>query len=287
MQALGRQAAGTQGGAARTHGQSHARASRHRSCASATRRAISRRRPRIRLERRSEVICSGAATGTARVSRALCGRAAVAKSGRDACGPRRALVVSRPLVNSDRVHLPPAKIRSPPRNIRLAEVRRRPHIWPEIRKRSQRGLSSERTFDYVIVGAGSAGSTLANRLTRGRQAQRPRARIRRLRPLDLHPDAGGALDPAQHESLQLGLLERAGAASQQPPHLLPARQGARRLVLDQRPRLCARPRARLRPLGGGGRARLVLREGAPLLPPRREFSRAPPANIAAPTARSS
>ena len=29
---------------------------------------------------------------------------------------------------------------------------------------------SERTFDYVIVGAGSAGSTLANRLTRRRQA---------------------------------------------------------------------------------------------------------------------
>ena len=142
-----------------------------------------------------------------------------------------------------------------------------------------------RVFDYVIVGAGSAGSALGEPADRGRQDQRARAGVRRLRPFDLHPDAGGAVDPAQHESLQLGLLERAGAAAQQPPHLLPARQGARRLLLDQRPRLCARPRARFRPLGGRGRARLVLRKRAALFPPRRDVPRTSPANIAAATAR--
>ena len=48
-----------------------------------------------------------------------------------------------------------------------------------------------------------------------------------------------------------------------------ARQGDRRLVLDQRHGLCARPPRRLRPLGRSRPARLVLRARAALFPPRR------------------
>ena len=53
-------------------------------------------------------------------------------------------------------------------------------------------------FDYVIVGAGSAGCALAARLTRGRRGARAPARGRRLGPrsLDPHPARLGQ-DPAR------------------------------------------------------------------------------------------
>ena len=60
-----------------------------------------------------------------------------------------------------------------------------------------------------------------------------------------------ALLPDEHGALRLGLRHRAGAASRRPPAGLPARQGDRRLLLDQRHGLCARPCPRLRPLGRG------------------------------------
>ena len=46
--------------------------------------------------------------------------------------------------------------------------------------------------------------------------------------------------------------------ARRPAHRMRARQGDRRLVLDQRHGLCARPSRRLRPLGRGGPAALVL-----------------------------
>ena len=64
---------------------------------------------------------------------------------------------------------------------------------------------SEADFDYVIVGAGSAGCVLADRLTEDGRSTVARAGIWRLRPGAGHPDAGGAVDPDELENLQLGL----------------------------------------------------------------------------------
>ena len=108
---------------------------------------------------------------------------------------------------------------------------------------------------------------------RRRPEPRAPARIWRQRPLGLHPDAGGAVDPDEQSPLRMGLCDRARAASERPDPADAARQGARRLVLDQRPRLCARQSARLRPLAGGGRGRLGLSRRAALFQARRDAGR--------------
>jgi choline dehydrogenase len=98
--------------------------------------------------------------------------------------------------------------------------------------------------DYVVVGAGSAGCAIAYPACRGgASGSRHRAWRHRCRPL--HQDARRAVLPDEHGALRLGLRDRARAAHEQPPHGLPARQGDRRVVLDQRDDLRAGPRPRL------------------------------------------
>ena len=109
----------------------------------------------------------------------------------------------------------------------------------------------------MIVGGGSRRLRARRAADRGRVDARARARggAHGLLVGPLHPHAGGALVPDRQPLLRLEVRVGAGAVHERPPHLPRARQGARRLELDQRDDLPARQPARLRALGGRAGAR--------------------------------
>ena len=105
------------------------------------------------------------------------------------------------------------------------------------------------SFDYIVVGAGSAGCVLAARLQRRPGDARAAARSRAARSLALDPPADRLRQDDVEPALQLVLLHRPRPEHERAADLLAARQDARRLELDQRPDLHPRPARGLRPLG--------------------------------------
>ena len=118
--------------------------------------------------------------------------------------------------------------------------------------------------DFVVVGSGSAGSALAYRLS---EDGKHSVIVIEYGGSDAGPfiQMPAALSFPMNMSLyDWGFATRARAASRRPRSRHAARQGDRRLVVDQRHGLCARSRPRLRPLGRARRGRLVVRRRAPL-----------------------
>ena len=110
-------------------------------------------------------------------------------------------------------------------------------------------MSESLEFDYIVVGAGTAGCLLANRLSAD-----PTKRV-------LLIEAGGS-DDYHWIHIPVGYLycignprtdwllpDRARRRPERPHAALPARQGAGRLLQHQRHDLHARPGARLRRTG--------------------------------------
>ncbi len=111
------------------------------------------------------------------------------------------------------------------------------------------------SFDYVIVGAGSAGCVLANRLT---EDAATRVCVLEAGPADWHP----------YIHLPAGFIKTFyDTRVNWCQHLRAARQDARRLVLDQRPHLQPWPAPGLRHLGTDGQPRLGLSRRAAVFPP--------------------
>ena len=106
---------------------------------------------------------------------------------------------------------------------------------------------------------------------RGSGRQGAAARGGSARQVDVDRHSRRLHQAAQPQVLQLELRDGGRGGHGRPAHSLPARPHARRLELDQRHALCARPAARLRHLGPARQSRLVLFAGPALLQEVGEF----------------
>jgi choline dehydrogenase len=109
-------------------------------------------------------------------------------------------------------------------------------------------------FDYVIVGAGSAGCVLANRPSR-RQTFRVAAGGRTQGQQSLDPRPARLRQTVQGKIRQLDVPDRAGAGIERPAGIPAARQSARRVEFDQRLAVCAGPARGLRSLASARQCR--------------------------------
>ena len=120
------------------------------------------------------------------------------------------------------------------------------------------------TFDYIIVGAGSAGSVLTNRLS---QDSNTTICVLEAGPPDRNPYIhlpAGFIKTFYNLDDQLVLFAGTRPLDQRAAHLCAARQDARRIELDQRPHLQSRTAPGFRHLGAIRQQGLGLR-GRPAL----------------------
>ena len=142
----------------------------------------------------------------------------------------------------------------------LDEYRETKHVWhnirpavqhwfsPGTRSRPWHGRRTGTTSSSWVVGRPGARSPTGSPPTR--RTTRPGAGGRSHRPLrPAHPRAGRAAVPDRQPALRLEVRVRAGAGDGRPAGLPRPRQGARRLVVDQRDDLPARQPDGLRALG--------------------------------------
>ena len=124
-------------------------------------------------------------------------------------------------------------------------------------------------YDVVVAGAGSAGCIVASRLSENPNISLCVIEAGKARQQSLDSHSPRLRQDRAQSEIQLGLRDGSRGGTQQSQGRLAARQGARRLRLDQWPRLPAWRAQRFRRMGKSRRDRLGLQGRAALLQEKR------------------